>query len=98
IPPSQAQLDYLQALGDTGEKPATMADASVRIQAAWAASHKGRSKAGSSLRDGWTGGGRETPWALGTRASHLAHHPASVRALRARWLDSHQQCRCKRLR
>ena len=31
-PPSQAQLDYLQALGDTLAQPATMAEASARIE------------------------------------------------------------------
>ena len=30
-PPSQVQLDYLQALGDTLAQPATMAEASTRI-------------------------------------------------------------------
>lgn len=32
-PPSQAQLHWLQALGHTGAAPATMADASQRIDA-----------------------------------------------------------------
>lgn len=32
-PPSQAQLAYLQALGDDGPVPATMAEASERIDA-----------------------------------------------------------------
>ena len=31
--PSQAQLDWLQALGDPGPEPATMAEASARIDA-----------------------------------------------------------------
>ena len=32
-PPSQAQLDYLKALGDDGPPPASMAEASTRVGA-----------------------------------------------------------------